>query len=74
MTGNPRATRFLVTTREEVVQMEQSFHDDTLELDSYFWYEDDYDSPSSPSNDLTDLEVKDDNYDDLDFEAMLRDT
>ena len=73
MIGNPRANRFLVTTREEVVQMEQSFHEDTLELDSYFWYEDDYDSPSSPSNDLTDLEVADeDDYDDFDYELGLR--
>ena len=71
MTGNPRATRFLVTTQEEVTQMEQSFHEDTTELEIYFRYEDDYDSPSSPSDDLTDLEDTED-YDDFDYELGLR--
>lgn len=70
MIGSPRATRFQLTTREEIVQMEQSFHEDTIELEIYFRYEDDC-CPPSPSDDLTDLEVADD-YDDFDYELGLR--
>jgi hypothetical protein len=50
--------------------MEQSFHEDTIELEIYFRYEDDC-CPPSPSDDLTDLEDTGD-YDDFDYELGLR--